>query len=100
MEFFRKHIEQIKFLCEKYKVKVLFAFGSVSTNTMNENSDVDLIVDIESSDPIEYSDNYFELKSGLKKLFNREIDLLEQRAIRNPFLKQQIDHTKVLLYGK
>ena len=100
MEFFRKYIEQIKLLCENSNVKALFAFGSVTTNSMNENSDIDLVVDIESSDPIEYSDNYFELKSGLKKLFNKEIDLLEQRAICNPFLKQQIDNTKVLVYGK
>jgi hypothetical protein len=33
-------------------------------------------------------------------LLKRKIDLLEQKAIKNPYLKQQIEKTKVLVYGK
>ena len=55
------------------------------------------IVTIE--DPIEYTDNYFDLKFELEKIFNRKIDLLESKAIKNPFLKERIDKTKVLVYG-
>ena len=63
-------------------------------------SDIDLIVDIEDNDPFSYSDNYFNLKFELEQLFKRDIDLLEQKAIKNPYLKQQIEKTKVLVYGK
>jgi predicted nucleotidyltransferase len=57
-------------------------------------------VDIEKTDPFEYADNYFELKFQLQQLLKRNIDLLEQKAIRNTFLLKEIDNTKILIYGK
>ena len=91
---------QINKLCNLYKVKSLFAFGSVTTDLFRPDSDIDLVVEIDSKDPLDYSDNYFNLKFQLEQLLNRHIDLLEQKAIRNLYLKQQIDQTKVLVYGK
>jgi len=81
-------------------VRSLFAFGSVVSDKLNNNSDIDLVVDIENSDPITYSENYFNLKSQLENIFARPIDLLESNSINNPFLKQKIDNTKVLVYGR
>ena len=95
-----RNISQIKKLCDLYGVRTLFAFGSITTNKYQPNSDIDLVVYIDSSDPIIYSDNYFSLKFQLEQLLNRKIDLLEDKAIRNPYLKKQIDQTKVLIYGK
>lgn len=94
-----KHQEQIKRLCVGHGVKTLFAFGSVLTDRFGPDSDIDLVVDISSSDPIQYAENYFFLKDELERLFNRKVDLLETRALRNPFLKLQIEKTQVLLYG-
>jgi uncharacterized protein len=94
------HIDQIKQACNANKVKSLFAFGSVTTDKFQPDSDIDLVVDIDENDPLEYSDYYFNLKFELEKLLNRQIDLLEQKAIRNKFLKEQIDKTKVLVYGR
>jgi predicted nucleotidyltransferase len=58
-----------------------------------------MVVDFKIEDPLEYADNYFDLKFELEKILNRQIDLLESKAIRNPFLKENIDKTKVLVYG-
>ena len=93
------HINQIKDACASNKVKTLFAFGSVTNDTFKADSDVDLVVDIAESDPLAYSDSYFNLKEQLENIFNRQVDLLEQKAIRNPFLKREIDQTKILIYG-
>jgi hypothetical protein len=46
----------------------------------------------------DYADNYFDLKFSLEKLLERDIDLLESRAIRNPYLLESIDSTKQLVY--
>ncbi|QNF32852.1 nucleotidyltransferase domain-containing protein [Adhaeribacter swui] len=92
--------EQIKSLCEQHRVRSLFAFGSVTNDRFKADSDIDLVVDIDAPDPLEYTDHYFELKFELEQILQREVDLLEQKAIRNPFLKQEIDRTKVLVYGK
>ena len=94
-----RHIDQIRKLCGSNKVKSLFAFGSVLTNDFRVDSDIDFVVDIDEKDPLSYSDSYFNLKFQLEQLFQRKVDLLEQKAIRNPYLKDQIDQTKVLIYG-
>lgn len=100
MKVISDHIRQIKTLCNQHSVRSLFAFGSVTNDKFNADSDIDLVVDIDSSDPIEYTDHYFELKFQLEQILQREVDLLEQKAIRNPYLKQEIDQTKILVYGK
>lgn len=100
MKVINQHIEQIVKLCELNKVRALFAFGSVTTDKFRADSDIDLVVDIDDSDPISYSDKYFNIKFQLEEIFKRQIDLLEQKAIRNRFLKSEIDRTKVQIYGK
>ena len=94
------HIDQIKRLCELNKVRTLFAFGSVTTEKFSADSDIDLVVDIDENDPISYSDKYFNLKFQLEEILKRQIDLLEQKAIRNRYLKSEIERTKVQIYGK
>ena len=94
------HIDQINQLCDANNVKSLFAFGSVTNNKFNADSDIDLVVEIAENDPLSYADNYFNLKLQLEKLFKRHIDLLEQKAIKNPYLKSRIETTKILIYGK
>jgi len=86
-------------LCFQNKVKSLYAFGSVLTNRFNPDSDIDLIVDINSANPLEYADCYFNLKFALQDLFNRPIDLLENKSVRNDYLRQEIDNSKQLIYA-
>ena len=58
------------------------------------------MVDFDTNDPIEYTDFYFGLKFELEKILNRSIDLLENKAVKNPFLRANIDKSKILIYGK
>jgi predicted nucleotidyltransferase len=92
-------IAQIKELCKTNKVKSLFAFGSVLRDDFNENSDVDLVVDIDESDPFKYTDIYFHLKLSLEEILKRQVDLLEDRAIKNKFFRRELDSTKEIIYG-
>jgi len=100
MNEIQKYSQQIEALCRLHNVKTLFAFGSVLSDKFTANSDIDLIVDIADEDPFAYTDNYFDLKFKLEDLFNRPVDLLENKALKNPYLKKEIDTTKVLVYGK
>jgi uncharacterized protein len=90
---------QIKELCKSNKVKTLFAFGSVVRDDYNENSDIDLIVDIDEKDPFKYTDIYFNLKTKLEDILKRQVDLLEERAIKNKFFRNELENTKVMIYG-
>jgi predicted nucleotidyltransferase len=89
----------LKQLCLQNKVKSLYVFDSVLTNRFNSDSDIDMVVDIDSTNPLEYADNYFNLKFALQDLFNRPVDLLENKAIRNDYLRQEIDNSKQLIYA-
>lgn len=60
------------------------------------NSDIDLVVDFSETDPIAYSDSYFNLKNTFEEIFNRHVDLLEQKALRNPYLKKRLTQQKFL----
>ncbi len=87
-------------LCETHKVKSLYAFGSVLTDTFNKESDIDLIVDFSNVEVEDYADNYFEFKFSLEDIFKRPIDLLEEKAIKNPYFRQSVYKHRQLVYGK
>jgi|ERR1035437_5545675 len=95
-----KYTHEINSLCLQNKVKSLYVFGSVLTEKFSEKSDIDLIVDIDSNDPFDYADSYFNLKFALQDLFRRPIDLLENKAIKNQYIRQNIDRSKSLIYAR
>lgn len=99
MDLVEKNIDLIRDLCKNHHVSQLFVFGSVLTNSFKKNSDIDFIVDFQGIDLYDYADNYFDLKNSLEHLFKREVDLLEDKAINNPYLRQSIDSSKQLIYG-
>jgi hypothetical protein len=71
----------------------------VLTPRFNEKSDIDLVVDFNKDEVEDYFDNYFDFKYSLEELFGRDVDLLEEQTIRNPYLKKNVDTTKTLIYG-
>lgn len=93
-----KHIGQVRKLCAANEVKSLFAFGSVIKDELQPDSDLDFIVEIDDKDPLSYSEKYFDLKFNLEKIFNRKIDRLELKALKNRFLKKEIDYNKFRIY--
>ena len=99
MGFLEEYIESIQKLCEIYQVKALYSFGSVNSDEFNINSDIDFVVDLDAKDPLTYSDNYFNLKFNLEDILKRPIDLLENKSLKNPYLRNRIDQTKALIYG-
>ena len=99
MNLVERNIDILNKLCQKYKVSKLYAFGSVINENFTKDSDIDLLVTFGQVDLEDYADNYFDFKFSLEDLFNRKIDLLEDKAIKNPFLRKSIDNSKELIYG-
>lgn len=97
MNVVEKNIDKIKVLCRKHKIAKLFVFRSVLANRLSKDSDIDFVVDFAGVDLYDYADNYFDLKFFLEDLFKREVDLLEDKAINNPYLLDSINSTKKLI---
>jgi predicted nucleotidyltransferase len=94
-----KYQNRLSILCDQYKVESLYVYGSAVTGQQKPTSDIDLLVKFKPFDIALYFDNYMTFKNKLSRLFNREVDLLEEQALRNPVLIDEINKTKELVYG-
>ncbi|TLV03456.1 nucleotidyltransferase family protein [Dyadobacter luticola] len=100
MERLEKYKASIAKLCKTHRVRSLYAFGSVLSDKFDEKSDIDLVVDFTSMEVEDYADNYFDFKFSLQEIFNRPVDLLEEKAIKNPYFLQTLKQQKQLVYGQ
>lgn len=95
----KQNLAALKHLCESHYVERLYLFGSATGSNFKPESDIDFLVRFKSFDLSKYFENYLDLKESLKRIFNREIDLVEEQTIKNPILKKSIDNNKKLIYG-
>jgi predicted nucleotidyltransferase len=92
--------ETIVRLCKQYKVKKLEIFGSAITDSFNnDSSDIDFLVEFLSMQPVQHAQCYFSLLADLQDLFQRDIDLVEIPALRNPYFIKNIQSTRNILYA-
>jgi len=86
-------------LCKSHDVKSVHAFGSsVNGNFSDDTSDIDLLVELNTEDPIKRGQILIDLWDKLETYFQRKVDLLTSSSIRNPILRKNIDSTKILVY--
>jgi predicted nucleotidyltransferase len=86
-------------LCKSHNVKNIYAFGSAVTEDFNdESSEIDLLIEIDSEDPIERGENLMKIWDKVEDFFQRKVDLLTNSSIKNPIPRNNIDRTKILLY--
>lgn len=95
------NLQRIFDLCRQYKVKSLAVFGSILTDRFNDRSDVDLLVDFDTTNHEEwdYVKNYFDLRDALEALLGRKVDLVVGKGLRNKYFIANINRTKQLIYG-
>ncbi len=94
------NIDALRKLCEKHNVIKLYLFGSYAKNTFTDKSDIDFLVTFGQIDLYDYFDNYLDTKEELEKLYNKKVDLVEEKTVKNPFLYQTINRNKILLYER
>jgi uncharacterized protein len=96
-----QHLDEVRALCEKYRVKRLTLFGSAVKGTFDEaTSDVDFVVEFEwHPDPVERGRRWTDLWEELKDLFGRDIDLVVASTIRNPYIAKSIERAHIDLYA-
>lgn len=91
--------EELKSICETLKIKRLYAFGSVVSNRFTDKSDLDFLISFADNLTVEeYTDNYFALHYKLRELFHREIDIVTERTLSNPYFIESLNESKELIY--
>ena len=89
---------KIKQIFAKYGTKSAFLFGSNATNKNTKTSDVDFLFSFsEDLDYETYANNYFNLLHDLENLLNKEIDLVAEKTLKNPYLIESINESKIQL---
>ena len=88
---------EIEKLCKALRVKRLFLVGSAARSDFQpERSDVDVITEFQGEENL--FDRYFELKFGLERIFGRQVDVIQEGAVKNPYLRRSLDEDRVLVY--
>jgi len=95
---FKQYEQEISVLCRKYGIARFEIFGSALREDFGAESDVDCLIDF-AEDGGNYFERYFDFKDELEKLFGRKIDLIVEKAIRNPYFKQSVNETKQVIYA-
>ncbi|MFH1113174.1 MAG: nucleotidyltransferase domain-containing protein, partial [Pseudomonadota bacterium] len=87
-------------VCMRHKVRRLELFGSAASGGgfKPQSSDLDFLVEFGELSRGEHADAYFGLLEDLENLFQRPIDLVMTRAIKNPYFKEGISSSRVLVY--
>jgi predicted nucleotidyltransferase len=95
-----QHQAGIESLCGRFGVSRLELFGSAVTAEFDEGrSDFDFLVEFELGDQAKALDAYFGLKEGLELLLGRPVDLVMPSAVKNPYLRAEIDRQRLPVYG-
>lgn len=93
-----ENLQEIKNTFRKYGATRVFLFGSAASDTGNTTSDVDFLFSFPPEMDYEtYANNYFLLLDALRKLLKREIDLVAEKTLKNPYLIESINANKIQL---
>ncbi|MBJ2194456.1 MAG: nucleotidyltransferase domain-containing protein [Muribaculaceae bacterium] len=94
-------MQRIIDLCLKHKIKTLAVFGSILTDRFNDQSDVDLLVNFDTTDheKWDYVTNYFDFQEALEKVFGRKVDLVVEKGLKNKYFIANVNRTKQMIYG-
>lgn len=100
--FLEQRLSELTKLCIHYRVKRLYAFGSIVTDHFDEqDSDLDLQVELlPFEDPVEKGLTLLEFWNALELLFARKVDLLTEQPIHNPYFKKALERSKILVYDR
>lgn len=91
-----QQLPQIQQLMRQYGVERAYVFGSAASNALTQESDVDFLIRFPTTLDYEtYYRNYVGLLHSLENLLQREVDLVAEETLQNPWLIKSINTHKV-----
>jgi predicted nucleotidyltransferase len=101
IELVNRHSRDVADLCRQFSVKCLELFGSaLSDDDFDpQTSDIDFLVEFMPLEPRQHGKSYFALLEKLQGLFGCNIDLVEVKAITNPYLMESVNRNRIKIYA-
>ena len=90
--------EKIEDFCRRWKIAEFSLFGSVLRDDFGPDSDVDVLVSFSPEIPWSLFD-WIDMIDELKEIFGREVDLVEESGLRNPFRRKEILENRQVVYA-
>jgi predicted nucleotidyltransferase len=90
------HIKIREYLKDKPVFKA-YLFGSYAREEADEDSDIDILLELDYSEHIGLE--YVQMKLDIEKILNRPVDLVSERAL-SKYIKPIVDKEKVLIYER
>ena len=90
-----KKIDDLKLYFKTKPILKAYIFGSVAKNENTEESDIDILVDLDYSKRIGLL--FIQMKIDLEKLLHKKVDLVSSGGL-SPFLKLNIEKEKQVIY--
>ena len=95
------HRDAIRALCQEYGVRRLDLFGSAAMGAFDkETSDLDFVATFADTRSAGYADRYLGFAEALETLFGRPVDVITERAIRNPYFRQAVEASRQPVYDE
>ena len=90
------NLSEIKDVMRSHGVIRAYLFGSATKGDISADSDVDFMVSFNPDlSYTEYGNNYFQLIYALQKLLKKEVDIVAEETITNPYLLESINSQKI-----
>ena len=97
MSLTKNQLDIIKIFFSKQPVLKAYLFGSYSKDLESKDSDIDLLVELDSSQPIGLE--FIQMQLDLQKLLSKKVDLVSARGL-SKYIKPILDNEKKLIYAR
>lgn len=84
--------------CRRWQIREFALFGSVLRPDFGPRSDVDVLITFEPGAEWSLLD-MGQMRVELGEMFGREVDVLEESAIRNPYMLASVQGAKRVVYA-
>jgi len=95
----RIHLDALRNTLANHQVEKAYLFGSILTQKFDNQSDIDILVRFRDNlSPLEKGDLWWSLHDTLRDLYQREIDIVTENSLKNPYFINELNRTKKLVY--
>ncbi len=89
---------QIAEFCQRWHITEFALFGSILRDDFHADSDVDVLLTVEAKYPMSWDDR-MKMQEEIEILFQRKVDLINKKYLKNPYRRHEILSTCEVVYA-